>query len=43
MAQPGARSATGGRNYGIGWLPWLALFLIALIVAVTIFIIANVS
>ena len=43
MAQVGARSATGRRQYGLGWLPWVALaLLVALVIAVAL-IIANVS
>jgi hypothetical protein len=43
MAQAGARSATGRRNYGINWLPWLALLLLIATIVVAVLIVANVS
>ena len=39
----GARSVTGKRQHGLGWLPWVALLLIAALVALTLLVVANVS
>jgi hypothetical protein len=39
----GARSVTGKRKHGLGWLPWVALLLIALLVAAVLLVVANVS
>jgi hypothetical protein len=43
LAPVGARSATGRRHYGLGWLPWVALALLVALVIAAALIIANVS
>jgi hypothetical protein len=39
----GARSVTGKRSHGLGWLPWLALLLLLALIALAVLIVTNVA
>ena len=41
--QVGARSVTGKRSYGLGWLPWVLAFLLLALAAIVVLIVANVN
>ena len=39
----GARSVTGKRKHGLGWLPWAALLLLLALIALVVLVITNVN